>query len=797
MDSTGEAPVVYLLHGTSAVEHRQLQKWVAERGGEATASDRPVETVALDTGPDGTADGAALWALLERDDDPVLVPARVGWRPKERDGSRAARLQDVVLVGDPRRPRPIAQEAILRRDPRRAEVVCGRPASVSELRALFDETGDGDGDTAAFGRFVARRATLALEREETHLLGPQYKVPRLVREEILSSNRFRTGAARLSAETGQSEAEVVRAATACLDEMVAGYGRSQLDITLEIGRSISRHGYDPELDYDQDQAERMLAKVKGASVVLLPSHRSNFDAVVIPMAWHDLGLPPTHTLAGDNMAFWPVGPIMRRSGSIFIRRDTKSDPVYRWVLREYVGYLVEKRFPLEWYVEGGRSRTGKMLPPKLGLLAYVVDAYLEGRTDDVVLVPASITYDQLQEVADFASEARGQPKQKESLGWLVNSVRRSPRRYGTIYVRFGEPVSLRETLGPPVDGTDLDPEERSLALNKLAFEVATRINQVTPITATALLTMALLAALGRAMTFAQVRTAVRWQLADAQRRGLPLTSSARALETDGGLRSALTALADNEVVVAFDGGPDTVYLLGPDQHLAAAFYRNSIIHHFLESAIAQLALVSAAEPDVADPLEAFWVAALRLRDLLKFEFFFRDRASFRAALQAEMDRDRPGWAECVAEGPDGIGALHPAIPLTAHILLRSFLEAYSVVALALEQRGSAPVKDAKAFLTACDGLGRQRLLQQRIHSPESVSRPLFATGLQLAENLGLTEDGDDLTTRRADFAREMRHLLRQVDAVEALALTELGGVLASRAATADGTIPPPAPTARS
>ena len=118
MDATGEAPVVYLLHGTSAVEHRQLQKWVAEREGEPTAPDRPVETVALDTGPDGTADGAALFALLERDDDPVLVPARVGWRPKERDGTRAARLQDVVLVGDPRRPRPIAQEAILRRDPR-------------------------------------------------------------------------------------------------------------------------------------------------------------------------------------------------------------------------------------------------------------------------------------------------------------------------------------------------------------------------------------------------------------------------------------------------------------------------------------------------------------------------------------------------------------------------------------------------------------------------------------------------------------------------------------------------------
>jgi glycerol-3-phosphate O-acyltransferase len=778
VDRGGAAPVVYLLHGTSAVERRLLQRWVDKRRREVTADDRRVEAVELATGSHGTGDHTALSALLERSDDPVLIPVRVGWWPKERHGSRAARIRDVALIGDPRRPRPAAQEAILRRDPRRAEVVSGRPASVSELRALFDETAASDGDGASFARFVARRAVLALEREESHLLGPQYKVPRLVREEILFSSRFEAGVARLAEETDQQEAEVRRAATACLDEMVAGYGRTRLDITLELGRTISRYGYDEHLDFDREQAERMVAKVRNASAVLLPSHRSNFDSVVIPTAWHDLGLPPTHTLAGDNMAFWPVGPIMRRSGSIFIRRDTKSDPIYRFVLREYVGYLVEKRFPLEWYIEGGRSRTGKMLPPKLGLLAYVVDAYLEGRTDDVALVPASITYDQLREVAEFASEARGQPKQKESIGWLVGSVRRSPRRYGTIYVRFGEPLSLRDALGPPAATGPVGPEERSLTLNKLAFEVATRINQVTPITAAALLTMALLAVLGRAMTFDQVRTAIRWQLGDAARRGLPLTSSARALETDGGLQTALTALVDTEVVVCFDGGPDTVYLLGPDQHLAAAFYRNSIIHHFLESAIAQLALVSSAEPEVDDPLEAFWAAAMRLRDLLKFEFFFRDRASFRAAVQAELDRDRPGWEACVAEGPEGIASLHPSIPLTAHVVLRSFIEAYSVVALALQQRGSAPVDDPEAFLTACRGLGHQRLLQQRIHSPESVSKPLFATGLQLAENLGLTQDGDDVARRRTDFARELRHLLRQLDAIEALASAELGGALA-------------------
>ena len=186
--------------------------------------------------------------------------------------------------------------------------------------------------------------------------------------------------------------------------------------------------------------------------VILPSHKSNLDALVIPVALHENGLPPTHTFAGINMAFWPFGNLYRRAGRIFIRRDTKGDPVYRWVLRQYLGYLVEKRFTLEWYIEGTRSRTGKLAPPKMGLLRYIADACREGRTDDVAMMPVSIMYDQLHEVGEFASEAVGSTKKPEGLGWLVKFVRSQQGQYGRIYVRFAEPISLR--------GGDRGPGER-------------------------------------------------------------------------------------------------------------------------------------------------------------------------------------------------------------------------------------------------------------------------------------------------------------------------------------------------
>src|SRR5207247_7828885 len=126
-----------------------------------------------------------------------------------------------------------------------------------------------------------------------------------------------------------------------------------------------------------------------------------------------------HTAGGINMNFFPMGGLMRRTGIFFIRRSFKDNEVYKFVLRQYIDYLIEKRFPLEWYIEGGRSRSGKLLPPRFGLLAYVVDSYRRGRADDVALIPVSIAYDQISDVQDYAHEQRGGVKQRESFGWFV------------------------------------------------------------------------------------------------------------------------------------------------------------------------------------------------------------------------------------------------------------------------------------------------------------------------------------------------------------------------------------------
>src|SRR5262245_33747907 len=717
--------------------------------------------------------------MLSAPGDPLLAPLRVAWIPRKRDGERRARLIN-LLSGDPRDPNALRQRFIATREFDRCRIVAGEPAPASELRERWRHAmGGAIGETTGLAEFVARQAALALERAERRLRGARYKVPRFLREDILARPAFRGGVAQLARQTGKSEARVAREAAGYLKEIAATHSTFAIDLMARLIRRWYTQGYAQGLRYDPAKLDRIGALAQRQSVVFLPTHKSNLDHLVLQYMLHENGLPPNHTAGGMNMNFFPLGQLARRSGVFFIRRSFKDNEVYKFVLRQYIDYLIEKRFALEWYIEGGRSRSGKLLPPRFGLLADVVAAYRRGRADDVVLIPVSIAYDQISDVQDYAHEQLGGKKKRESFGWFVSFVRRLRRPYGAIHIDFGEPLSLAKTLGPPDPSANPDPDEHNLALQKLAFEVCVRINAVTPITPVSLVTLALLGTGGVAQTVPGVMLRLKNLLYDVARRDLPNTGLAE-LETDEGVERVLDALAANEVVDRFAEGSEVVYRIGAQRELAAAYYRNSIIHFFVDPAIVELALLEAAEAgEHEDRVAAFWRAAMQLRDLLKFEFFFSDRDAFRGELRRELANRDPNWEEMLAHSADGAHELvKRSRPFNAHRVLRPFLEAYRVVADRLAQTPVGTVVDERGFLDACIGVGRQYHLQRRVHSGESVSRVLFETALKLADNRGLVHSTEpEITQWRTVFAEQIRALLRRIDAVEALAASRRAGLI--------------------
>ena len=771
--------LVFLLDASSGIERRILERWIEANRPEGIPPER-CETLAIPASRRQRQSphvDPRLEAWLADGDDSLLAPLRVAWSPSEKDGVREAGFSDLLTLGDPRDPGLVRQAWVLRRYPERHRVVVAEPATASALRARWQQACGSD-TTQSLAEFVVRQAQLALERAERRLRGARYKVPRFVHEEILARPGFRGGVARLARDLGRPETDVEKEAARDLSEIAAAHSPYVIDLAANLIRLLYRRGYGEALHYDRAELGRIYALTQRYPVVFLPTHKSNLDHLVLQYALHENGHPPNHTAGGINMNFFPIGPLVRRSGLFFIRRTFKDDPVYKFVLRQYVDYLIEKRFSLEWYIEGGRSRSGKLLPPRLGLLAYVIDALRRGKSEDMYLIPTAIAYDQIQDVGDYVAESRGGRKQRESFGWFLRVVRGIQNRFGNIYLRFGEPLSLAGALEPATGDSDPDSAEQSLPVAKIAFEVAVRINRVTPITPTSLVALALLGA-DRALTVGETVTVLRNWVEYVRRRGLPTTEELK-LDTADGVRGVLATLVASGVVSTFAEGPEPIYAIHDDQHLAAAYYRNTIVHYFVNSAIAELALLRSAEEGVTDRATEFWGESLRLRDLLKFEFFFADKERFQEELAREVGLHVADWQRRLAGGPEEIhGLVRRFRPFTAHRVLRPFLEAYRVVADELERLEPAASFDEAAFLKSCMARGRQYQLQRRIQSAESVSNVLFASALKLARNRALVNgERPNPPERRNAFAGELRDVIRRVDAIAALAASRRAGLIA-------------------
>ncbi|MGD1170789.1 glycerol-3-phosphate 1-O-acyltransferase [Mycobacterium seoulense] len=755
---TGEDALV-LASMASPVERELVTAWMAQQ-----RSDKPEARFDVLELPPPHAAPDALSALIEQlgagddaTDDRSIVPVRVFWLPPP-DRGRIAKLAGLLPGRDPYQPNERQQQHIVRNAPQRARVVAGEPAKVSELRQQWRDITVGENESD-FARFVIRRALLALERVEYRILGPQYKSPRLVKPEILESSRFRAGLKKIPGATVEEAGQM-------LDELSTGWSRVSVDLVSVLSRMLSR-GFDPEIDYDGYQVAAMRTALETHPAVLLFSHRSYIDGAVVPVAMQENRLPPVHVFAGINLSFGAMGPLLRRSGVIFIRRNIGENRLYKYVLREYVGYIVEKRFNLSWSIEGTRSRTGKMLPPKLGLLAYVADAYLDGRSEDILLQPVSISFDQLHETDEYAAYARGGQKTPEGVGWLYNFIRaQGERNYGKIYVRFPEAVSMRQYLGPAHGPLAHDRDAKRLALQKMSFQVAWRILQATPVTATGLVCALLLTTRGAALTLDQLHHTLQDSLDYLERKQTPMSTSALRLRSRDGVRAAVDALSNGHPITRVDGGREPVWHIAPAKQHEAAFYRNSLIHAFLETSIVELALAHARHVE-GDRMQAFWDQAMRLRDLLKFDFYFADSAAFRDNIAAEMAW-HDDWEAHVAAGGDEIDALLFAKrPLMADAMLRVFFEAYEIVADVL--RDAPPDVGQKKLTESALGVGRQYVAQTRVRSSESVSTLLFATAYQVVGDQDLIAPAPDLAERRSAFRRELRDILRDSDHVGRIA----------------------------
>jgi len=587
---------------------------------------------------------------------------------------------------------------------------------------------------------------------------------------MTGSRQFEDLVAELAESTGRAPGDVRADAENCLEELSSQIDPQATQAWDRMGRWLTRSYV---VDADTTGLQDLRELDRKHSLVFLPNHRSYLDPLVLRTALAQHGFTPNYVLGGINLALWPLSELGRRAGLIFIRRSTRDDPVYPAMLRLYLGHLLGRRGNLEWYFEGGRTRTGKLRPPRMGVLKWLVDAFRadEASAGDVILVPVAIVYDQQHEVSALSFEEGGGAKTPESLTWVVRFARAQSRRRGRAHVRFGPTLSLREALeeaterAGSADSADVVP--------RVAFEVAHRINAATPITPSALVTFGLLDNDGRAMTLEETLSILEPLLTYVRKRRLPLTSDVD-LGRPEGLRRALRTLVREGVVDEYEGGLEPVYAIAPGRAHEAGFYRNTVTHYFITRAIAEVAAVQTSEIEDADVTSVTWEHALALRDLLKYEFFFATKREYDEDLRAEVALAAPQWRDGDLSPADLATAVRESELLIAHRVIGPFLESYQVVADRLATREPAAPVDQDALIVESLGVARQRWLQQGLHSPESISKDLMSGAIKLAGNRGLLgPGGEELRTAREGFAAELDAAVRAVAVVRQIALSGL------------------------
>jgi glycerol-3-phosphate O-acyltransferase len=681
---------------------------------------------------------------------------------------RAQRLQPSiwdVLYGSPEAPSIFANAVGFLRNFRRAFLSLGRTVDLQAFGAARPEMAD-----VTLARTLRGALHQRLARQLRTAVGPPLKSPSRVSEKVLRDRTLRATLDGLARETGRPPAALLVEAQRCFKEIASLYDPRLITVASPILSGLFRKLYE-SVEVDEAGLAEVKKRAADAPVVLCPSHKSYVDFLVLSWLLYTHGMTPPHIAAGINLSFWPFGAIFRRGGAFFIRRTVKGDRVYTAVLRAYVKLLLRDRFPQEFYVEGGRSRTGKLLFPKMGLVSMEVDAWLDGAAADVLFVPVAVDYERLIEASSYVRELAGGEKKKESLSGLVGALGVLFRTYERLYVQFEAPVSLREVaaqrLGARAAGLRPDaawageaptgdqatlptasaPDDTALAKRQLVQAMANRIaygiSRAVTVTPVGLVAAALLSHVRRGLTAVELSRRIellRYIAAEGSARfGRDLAGASSDPRQPGPVADAVARLAAGGLLRVEVAAGEHIYQVVDEKRAVLDYHRNAVIHRYVAPAIVAAALRASGEGAA--------VAAVRHRSawlsrLFKLEFMYRPGASLEVVFEENLAfLERVG---SVVRDGDRLGAgseVEPAAFLAE--FLRPYLEAYRLAAEASLALLASPPKgglDRRALVKAALERGRAGFLAGRLQCREALSKATLENAVEWLVTTGRVEE---------------------------------------------------------
>jgi glycerol-3-phosphate O-acyltransferase len=665
-----------------------------------------------------------------------LVPLALFW---SRGGARTERRYLNVFYGAPARPSDTGKILSFLWNYKNLAVRVGTPMN---LRAFVDERRAEGRERVV--KQVRRSLLIFLRREEKPVFGATLRLADKVEEVVIGDSEVQRVIDEESRKP-RRRARVEARARRHLREIAARQNGTVLAVLDVLVGWMFRRLF---ARFEVHGLDRIVEAAKMHPMVVVPSHRSHFDYLILSWLFYQRHLVPPHIAAGVNLAFWPLGPIFRRAGAFFLRRTFEGDRLYAAVFRSYVRMLIKDGACQEFFIEGTRSRTGKTLAPRLGMLGMIVEAFCQGVRRDLYLVPVGFTYELLVEESAIAGERGGGQKQKENLLGLLRARGVFRRRFGHVVVRFGEPISLADALGPEIlKASPADPEtaaRRRRETQRLGNELSRRINGLVTAGRSSVSSAALLPSTCEGLRDEEFCARVEETIALLRLLQVPFSESLEKTLRAGRLDAVLELLVQGNLVERRAGRTGMLLHFGKEVRDRLDYYRASLTPSLVWGSVLALSLRGRSSREAVLRKASSWL------DVLRFEYFPPEgETARRETLQLVLDHMvARGWVE--GEGSGELAVSARGVPWMRFLVaqIRPVLEAYDACLYLVETLGGSAqrrqlVDGGKTVLKELLSLGEATF-------PESVSPITFGNALDLllSEGVLLCEDNPNKAQTR-------------------------------------------------
>jgi len=547
-----------------------------------------------------------------------IVPLDFVW---DKRPSKARRTMIDVLFGEKEQPSRFRKVVLFWRNYRkRAVAKIGEPLDLS----VFLKN-DPNATDEAQSKTLRQEIHNVISTQRRIITGPPIRPRKWFIDRVLTDQVFQKTLCEIAAKLKRPADDLRDLARIYMKEIAADINFTYVEFWVIITRWAFNSFYDGIIFNEEglSHAKQLYAK---APVIFVPNHKSHMDYLLLSNIFYQNYMTIPHVAAGINLSFWPLGHLFRGGGAYFIKRSFGNNQLYRATVETYLRILLEEGYSHEFFIEGGRSRTGKLSSPRYGMISMFLKTITSGAIPDLHFIPVSFTYDRVIEQKSYQEELAGGAKKKErptQLLRLVKYLKRQKLRYGKIYVNFGTPISFQETV-----------RQKGIKriVETIADDICDEINRNIVVTPQSIVAATLLSHPERAVTLKDIHERsllyLNWLFAQHAQ-----ISQAIITDTKAAIETALDQLTLSKFISRHNETDETYYTLDEDKRLQLDYFKNGCIHFLASISVFATLLLRDAKRLASFTPDEFLDEFKACQQLLKYEFRFSISGSINEHLQ--------------------------------------------------------------------------------------------------------------------------------------------------------------------